>query len=245
MGTFAVPPGNPRETGMKLLVKFAFVVFALACALGAQAQAWPTGPVRLVVPFPPGGATDLIARLFAKELQDSIGQTVVVDNRGGAGGAIAAEMVARSPADGHTLLFGSNSVMASNVGLYKTLSYSPTADFTPIMRIGESALVLVVRSDSEIKTLNDFVRVAKEKPGKLSGGFGAASVQTAQGHLAAVADIKLLPVPYKSVSLSLTDLLGGVIDFAFADIGTATPPCQGGETACLGPGPDRQDSPEP
>ena len=207
---------------------------ALAWSISVQAQSWPTGPVRLVVPFPPGGTTDLMARLFAKELQGSLSQTVIVENRGGAGGAIAAEAVARSAADGHTLLFGSNSVLASNVSLFRKLSYNPIADFTPVMRVGEAPLVLLVRTDSPIRTLQDFVRVAREKPGRLSGGYGSSSVQAALAQLGLVADVKLLAVPYKAVNLAVNDLLAGVIDFAFADLGPATPLTQSGRLRALG-----------
>lgn len=213
-------------------------VFTVLCAIAGagilHAQTWPNGLVKIVVPFPPGGTSDQLARLVAKELQDQLGQPVVVENRGGAGGSIAADAVIHSTPDGSTIMFGSNSVFASNVSLYKKMSYNPLTDFAPLMFIGDTPVVLLVRADSPIKTLAEFVKYAKENPGKLSGGYGSSSVQSAIAQLSLNADIKVLAVPYKSVPLSVADLLGGTIDFVMTDINPAIPQVNAGKLRPLG-----------
>ena len=209
----------------------AFVIGLLAVV--AQAQVWPTGTTRIVVPFPPGGTSDQLARLLAAELQTELRQPFIVDNRGGAGGSIAAEFVIKSAATGQTILFGTNSVLASNVSLFKKLSYDPTTDFSHIMRIGEAPLALLVRTDFPLQTLPDLIKYAKENPEKLKGGYGSSSVQAALAQLASVAGIKVISVPYKSVPLSALDIMSGVIDFAFVDLGPAMAQVKGGKLRAI------------
>lgn len=223
-----------RDTRMLELLKLFAMLCAFAWSAPTLAQQWPPGPVKIVVPFPPGGTSDQLARLMAKELSDELRQPFVVENKGGAGGSIAAEAVIHSVPDGSTIMFGSNSVFASNVSLYKKLSYNPLTDFAPLTRIGDTPLVLLVRADSPYKTLADFVSHAKSNPGKLSGGYGSSSVQSAIAQLSLNADIKLLAVPYKSVVLSLGDLLGGSIDFVMADVGPSIPQVNAGKLRALG-----------
>lgn len=188
-----------------------------AVAPGAAAQSFPDRPIRLVVPFPPGGPTDIVARPLALMLAEALGQPVVVENRGGAGGAIAAEAVAKSPADGYTLMMGTVGTHAINAALYPRLPYDPVRDFTPIALVASAPVAIVVNAAVPIASVKDLVARAKAKPGALT--FGSAGNGT-PGHLcgemfAAAAGVKLQHVPYKGSAPAITDLLGNQIPMMF------------------------------
>src|SRR4051794_23247780 len=150
------------------------LAFALAAALAAQAQNYPTRPVKLIVPFPAGSATDQVARVVGAELQQALGQPFVVENKAGAQGAIAATEVAKSAPDGYTLMLTTNTPQAANVSLFKKLNYDPVKDFTPITRYGTTSFMLMVRPDFPAKDLKGFIAHARAQAGKLSGGYGSA-----------------------------------------------------------------------
>ena len=162
---------------MKLSTSLAIGAIALATvatqAALAQAQDYPKGPVKMIVPFPPGSATDLAARVIGQQLQSALGKLFVVENKPGAQGTIAGNEVVRAAPDGQTLLFTSNTAIASNVPLMKKMPYDPTKDFAPVAGIGTTALVLMVKPDFPAKNLNEFIAHAKQRPGKLAAGYGS------------------------------------------------------------------------
>jgi tripartite-type tricarboxylate transporter receptor subunit TctC len=203
------------------------------CGVEATAQSWPSKPIKLIVAFPAGSATDSIGRLVAKDMSETLGQPIVIDNRAGAGGAIAAEAVTHSAPDGYTLLMGSNTQYAANVSLYKKLSYNPATDFAPIIRLTTQPTVLLVRMDFPAKTVSEFVLYAKSAPQKLSGGFGSASTQVASAKLSKVAGVSFLDVPYKGIPQAVLDVIGSTVDFTFADLGTGIAQVKGGKLRAL------------
>ncbi len=202
------------------LVQLLIAIFWIANAIvvtPALAQAFPDRAIRLVVPFPAGGPTDIVARPLAQMLGEALKQPVVVDNRGGAGGAIGAEVVAKSLPDGYTLLMGTVGTNAINGALYRKLSYDPVRDFTAIALVASAPVVVAVNPQTQIATINDLITRAKAKPGEL--GFGSAGSGT-PGHLtgemfATAAGVKLQHVPYKGSAPAVTDLLGNQIPMMF------------------------------
>ena len=201
----------------------------------AVAQDYPSKPVRLIVPFPPGGSVDLVARLVGKSLSDTLKQPFVVDNKPGASGNIGADYVAKSPADGYTLLVGSAGVFAANQYLYANPPFDPQKVFEPVMRIVDQPNILVVNPGSPAKSVKELIALAKEKPGKLT--FGSASVGSAQHFSAEVlmqqTGVELLHVPYKGGAPALTDLMGGQIDLLFDTSPTALPYVKSGKLRAL------------
>ncbi len=191
-----------------------FVLFAAIVHAGAWAQSYPTKPLRVVVPFPPGGAVDTIARVVGQKLSEQIGQPVIVDNRPGASANIGAELVAKSAPDGYTLLMAANG-LATNNTLFPNLPFNGVRDFSPVARIGYAPLVIVVHPSFPAKTLKELIAIARAQPGKLtyaSAGNGSS------GHLAGEllkisAKIDVLHVPYKGGAPAIADLLGERISF--------------------------------
>jgi len=209
----------------------------LALAMGAPAafgQAFPSRPVRMVVPFPAGAATDLAARVIGQQLSGVLGQPVVIDNKPGAGGSIAAMEVIRSAPDGHTLMFASNSAISSNVALLKNIPYDPNKDFTPIAGAGETALVLMVKSGFPVKDLKELIAYSKSHAGKVNAGYGSSSSQISIATFDKLAGVQTLQVPYKGIPLAVNDVLGGTLDYTFADIGNALAQVKGGNMRALG-----------
>lgn len=199
----------------------------------ALGQAWPTKPIRIVVPFVPGGGADTIARSISQALQQRLGQPVLVENRPGAGGSIAAELVAKSPADGYTLMIGTNTFI-TNPAIMKT-SYDPVKDFTAITTLGTSPYLLLVSAGSEFKTLADLLKVARAQPERLSfGSAGSGGVTHLLGELLKQRTrARAQHVPYKGTASALTDLIGAQIHFAFADTAAAMPLVNGGRLRAL------------
>ena len=199
------------------------LAFAVACTLatGAFAQAWPAKPIRLVVPFPAGGGTDIIAREVANKVAGS-GYTFVVDNKPGSGGNLGVDAAAKSPADGYTLVLGQTSNLAINPSLYSKLPYDPLKDLTPVSLVASAPLVVVVAADSPYKTLADVVATAKAKPGFLnyatSGNGTVAHLATESFQKAA--NVKLTHVPYKGAAQGATDLIGGQVHLYVSSIPT-------------------------
>ena len=206
---------------------------ATLAALPVAAQDYPSKPISLVVPFGPGSGTDQFARVLAQALGDDLKVPIVVENKGGAAGFIAAQYVAKAAPDGYTLLTTTNTTQSANEHLFKKLPYDPVKDFAPITLVSTGQMLLLVRPDSPYKTLADLIAAAKKAPGKLSFGAGYSSSQVASELLKHMAHVDALYVPYKSNPLALTDLIGGQIDFMFADAPTALPQVQGGKLRAL------------
>ncbi|NDZ18270.1 LacI family transcriptional regulator [Variovorax sp. WS11] len=190
---------------------------ALAAAPLAAWAAFPERPLRLVVPFPAGGAADLMARGLAQHLGEQLGQQVVIDNRGGAGGTVACEIVARAPADGYTLLFGTMGTQAINPALYSKLRYHPLKDFAPIALTHITPRVLVVSPSVKARTVAELIALARAKAGQLTyGSAGNGSSSHLSGALfESLAGVDLVHVPYKGSAPLLTDLLAGRVDATF------------------------------
>lgn len=191
-----------------------------ASAAGVRAQPnWPAKPIRLIVPFPPGGGTDATSRLMAEKFTVLNQWTVVVENRPGAAGNIGLDAVAKAPADGYTIGMGQASNLSINPALYAKMPFDPLKDFTPIVEIAVQPVVLVVRADSPFKTLADFIKAAKAKPGEYSiAHAGNGTVGHLAGEmLARRAGIEVLQVPYKGAGPAMNELLGGQVQLYFGN----------------------------
>ena len=208
----------------------------IAAAGGAGAQSYPAKPIRLIVPYPAGGATDFFARLVFPKVGEALGQPVVVENRPGAGTAIGAAEVARSAPDGYTLLLGDAGTYAFNPTLYKKLSYDPAKDFAPVSLTGRFALILAVNpSVLKVGSVKEFVALAKSQPGKIDyGAPGPGSpIHLAMEFFKQRAGITMTPIPYKGGADALADLIGGRIGALFPDIATALPQIRAGKIKAL------------
>ena len=186
-----------------------------------SAAAFPTRPIRFIVPFAAGSAPDHIARTFSEHMQKTLGQSLVIDNRPGAQGIIGAGEALKSTPDGYTIFGGSNTTIAANPSLFKKLPYDPQKDFTPVASFIHSALMLVVSPSFPAKNVNEFIAHAKARPGQLSAGYASAGMQVALAELKSLGGVSVLEVPYKGVPQAVTDILGGQIAFTFADYAVA------------------------
>lgn len=194
---------------------------ALAAATGPARAAYPERPVTLVVPFAAGSGTDTVARITAEQLATRLGQSVVVENRAGANGSVAATFVARAAPDGHTLFMTTNTTHSANPSLLKTLTYDPVADFAPVARMGNLPFLLVVDPKLGINSVADLVARAKAEPGKLTYASGNSTGIVAGATLARRAGIDILHVPYRSTPPAITDIIGSRISMMFVDITAA------------------------
>jgi tripartite-type tricarboxylate transporter receptor subunit TctC len=195
----------------------------------AHAQSYPSKPVKLMVPFPAGSATDQIARVIGQELQGALGQPFVVDNKPGAQGTIAAEGVAKSAPDGYTLMVSTNTPQAAAPALFKQLRYDPVKDFQPIARLGTISFMLMVAPEFPARNLKEFLAHAKSNPGKLTGGYGSAGSQVSQALLRSMGKIDFVDVPYRGLPQAITDVMGGAVSFTFADLANALAQQKGGK----------------
>ena len=207
---------------------------ALMLTTSALAQGYPSRPVRIIVPFAAGSATDTVARIMGQHLAEALGQSFVIDNRAGANGAIGAELAARATPDGYTLFMSTNTPSAANPSLMKKINYDPVRDFAPITRIGNIPFVLVVNPSVPAKSIKELIELAKAQPGKLTFGSGSAGSMLPGFMLEQMAQIQLTHVPYKSIPPALTDAIGGQITMVFADLTTGTPQIKAGKVRALG-----------
>ena len=210
---------------MKKSAARALLLLAAALATHSVAQTYPTKAIRMIVPFPPGGPNDILGRVMAQRLSEQLGQQVVIDNRGGAGGLIGAEIAARAAPDGYTLIFAGTATLAINPGLHKKLPYDPLKDFAAVSLVGTAPSMLVVHPSLPVKTVKDLIALARAKPGQLN--FASAGVGTPP-HLAgelfkSMAGVDMTHVPYKGGGPALNDLLGGQIGVYFSGISSALP----------------------
>ena len=186
----------------------------------AWAQAYPIRPITIVDTFPPGGSTGIIARIIAEKLSETLGQQVIVDQRAGAGGTVAAKQIARSTPDGYTIMLGYTGTLSIAPSLYPNAGYNPRKDFAPVGRVGIAPMSLVVHPSFPVRSVVELIAYAKQNPGKVN--FGSAGIGTV-GHvggelLSSMAEIKLVHVPYRGTGPNLTDLLGGHIPMSFAPV---------------------------
>jgi tripartite-type tricarboxylate transporter receptor subunit TctC len=206
-------------------IRLATLLLCALLASAAHAQQYPSRPVRMLIPFTAGSAADIIARAMEPQLRERLGQAVVIDNRGGAGGNIAADMTAKSAADGYTLMMGTIGTHAINYSLYSKLPYHPVRDFTPVTLVGDSPNVLVTTPRLPAGNVKEFIAYAKANPGKLNfSSSGAGTSVHLSGELFnTMAGVKTIHVPFKGAAESLTALLGGQVDFSFASLSSAIP----------------------
>ena len=216
-----------------MIVRIAVQLLAAALAASlpaiAAAQAYPNKPVKFVVPFPAGSATDQVARVTAQELQEAFVQPFLIDNKPGASGAIGAEQVAKSAPDGYTILVTTNTTQAANPSLFKKLPYDPVKDFAPIVRLGTTSFMLMARPDYPARNLKDFLTHARANSGKLSGGYGSAGSQVSLAMMASMGKFEVTMVPYKGIPQAITDVLGGTLNFTFVDLANALAQLKGGK----------------
>lgn len=192
-----------------------------ACTAAAFAQAYPSAPVTMVVPFAAGSGTDAVARVIAKRLGERLKQPVLVDNRAGASAQIAAQYVAKAKPDGYTLFMTTNTSHSANPGLFANLKYDPIKDFTPITRVGELPFALLVNPSLPVKSLQELIAYAKANPDKLSYATPNSTSLVASETIKRMAGVQVLAVPYKSSPQALTDLIGGQVQMYVADLGSS------------------------
>jgi tripartite-type tricarboxylate transporter receptor subunit TctC len=218
------------------LVALAAISLALAGAPSASAQApFPSKPIRIVVPFPPGGTTDILARAAAQKMTEAWKEQVVVDNRPGAGGNIGAELVAKAPPDGYTMLMGTVGTHAINPSLYAKMPYDHVKDFAPVILVASVPNVLVVHPSVPANTVQELIAYAKANPGKInfaSSGSGT-SIHLAGELFKTMAGVQMAHVPYKGSAPAIADLLGGQVQIMFDNLPSALPQIRGGKLRAL------------
>jgi tripartite-type tricarboxylate transporter receptor subunit TctC len=219
---------------MRALAAFCVVTFFIAAAFAAAAADYPTRPITLIVPYPPGGGNDVIARLVAAKMSTRLGQPIVIENRGGAGSTIGTRDAARSTPDGYTLLIATSS-LAINPSLYPDAAYDAKKDFAPIGLIGSSPNLVIVPPSSPLHSIADLIALGHAQPGKLdfaSTGTGTSTHLSGQ-LFAAMAGIKLTAVPYKGVAPALTDLMGGQVALMFCPMASVVGLARSGQVRVL------------
>jgi tripartite-type tricarboxylate transporter receptor subunit TctC len=209
----------------------ALMLIASACA---QAQ-YPAKPIHLIIPYPPGGPTDIIGRALGQKLGDALGQAVIVENRGGAGASIGADFVAKAAPDGYTLLIGTTGSHTINPAIYSKLPYDPVRDFAPVTLLATYCNVLVVAPDLPVKNVKQLIELAREKPGAITfGSAGNGSSNHLSGELlASMAGVRLQHVPYKGSAPALIDVMAGQTNFMFDILSTSLPQIKAGKVRAI------------
>jgi tripartite-type tricarboxylate transporter receptor subunit TctC len=205
----------------------------LSAQVWAQAPAFPSKPIKAIVPFAPGSATDQIGRAFAQKMAENLGQPIVVENRAGVNGMLGADAVAKSPADGYTILVGTNSTNAALKSLMKKLPYDQDTAFAPIAYLGSVPLIVGVNNDVPAKTLKELVAMAKAKPGQMTFASASTSQRVSTEMLTSMADIAMTHVPYKGGPAAMTDLIGGQVNLFTADFAVMLPQVKAGKVRGL------------
>ncbi len=224
-----------RRTALELLrgAGTATAVLALPGAAARAQQDYPTRPVRFVVPFAAGSATDAVARVLGQRVSAALGQPVVVENIAGASGVLAAQAVARAAPDGHTVLITTNTTHGANQSLLAQVPYDAVADFAPVARLGTSALILVVSPSLGVRSLAELAARAQAEPGRLTFGSGSSSSRVSGEMLRVRAGMDIVHVPYRSIPPAVLDVLAGQISMAWADIQSSLPHVQAGRLRAL------------
>ncbi len=224
-----------KRRGMKMksftsgLIQISINTALLLISAHAIADNYPSKPIKAIVPFAPGSSTDQIGRAFAAKMSESLGQPVVVENKPGANGMIGADFVAKAPADGYTILIGTNSTNAALKSLVKNLPYNQDTAFTPIGYFGSTPLIVAINNGVPAKSLNGFVSLAKASPGKMTFAYASTSQRVSSEMLSSFADIKMTGVSYKSGPNAMTDLIGGQVNMFTSDFGVSLPQVQAGK----------------
>jgi tripartite-type tricarboxylate transporter receptor subunit TctC len=224
--------GTSMKTTIKLLASSCIAGLLALSGLNAVAQTYPTKPIKFIVPFTAGTATDNVGRILALAMGEALGQSIAVENKAGASGILGAEFVKAAAGDPYTLLVTTSTTQAANVSLFKKLSYDPVKDFTPIGMIGNTGFILMVKPEFPAKDMKEFVAYAKAN--KLAYGHGSSGSLVSGALVAQLGGFEALSVPYKSIPPALTDLMGGQLQFAFADVGNAMTQINGGRLRGLG-----------
>jgi tripartite-type tricarboxylate transporter receptor subunit TctC len=218
------------------LAALGLVIAVLAQGAPARAEDYPARPVTIVVPYAAGGGLDLIARLLGQKLSDKIGQSFVIENRLGAGGVIAANSVAKAPADGYTIFAGSSTQLAIQVRLHKKLPYDPATDFVPLALVASVPFVLIVNPSLPVRTAGDLIKLAKEKPGQLS--FGSSGVggppHLYMELLKTMTGTQMTHIPYKGTAQAINDVVAGHVPILMSDVAPAVPLLKAGKVRALG-----------
>lgn len=218
---------------MRSLARWCAVLATSLITASALAQAYPSKPVKVIVPFAAGSATDQITRAFTAKLQETLGQPFVVDNKPGVNGMLGADALAKSPPDGYTIMVGTNSTNAALKSLMKKLPYDQDTAFAPIAYMGQVPLIVAVNNDVPARSLRELVDLARAKPGHLTFAYASTSQQVSSEMLASMAGVQLTPVPYKSGPAAMTDLIGGQVMMFTADFTVMLPQVQGGKVRAL------------
>ncbi|MBV8619193.1 MAG: tripartite tricarboxylate transporter substrate binding protein [Curvibacter sp.] len=230
-----------RRTTLAALAGAALLALGAGLAPGgAQAQDFPSRPVRFIVPFGPGSGTDTSARYFARKLQELTGQAVVVENRPGGNGFLAVNQVLQAPADGYTVFIGSNSTLAVNAALFKALPYDPVADFTPLTMMMRSPAMLAVAPGAPYQDLKGLQAYARAHPGQVNFGAGSAGYQLMGELLNDAAQMQTVYVPFKGAGDTMTALASGTVDYAFAEVTAVQELARGGRVRVLAVASDRR-----
>jgi tripartite-type tricarboxylate transporter receptor subunit TctC len=218
-----------------LIAPVSVALALLAWAAPATAEVWPAKAVKLVVPFPPGGGTDLLARVMANRLSDTLKQPFIIENKPGAGGNIGVDLTAKAPADGYTLVMGQTSNLSINPTLYSNLPYDPVRDLAPVALVADSPVVMVVAANSPFGTLADVIAAARAKPADLTfASPGNGTVSHLVGELLQItANIKMLHVPYKGAAQALTDVMGGQVQLFLSSVPSALGQIKGGKLRAI------------
>lgn len=220
----------------KHFIRAALGALALAATASGFAQTYPSKPIKMVIPFPPGGTLDFVGRLLAQKLSDQMGQPFVVENRAGGNGVIGGDVVAKAPADGYTLLLATSSTHSIGPSFGGKLPYDAVADFTPISHVGDAPSIMVVPNSSPARTVKEWIEHAKKNPGKLnyaSSGNGTVVHLTAE-YFKAQAGLFLVHIPYRGTALAIPDLVSGKIDVLFDSLPSGLPHVKEGRLRALG-----------
>lgn len=221
---------------LALKTAMAWMALCLMVSVGAQAQTYPSKPIRLIVPFPAGGATDIFARTLSQKLAEKLGTSVVVDNKPGAGGTLGSDMVAKAPPDGYTLLLATSSTHSIGPNLNPKMPYDAVRDFTPIGQVGNAPSIMLVPNSSPAKTVQEWIDYARKNPGRLnyaSSGNGTIVQLTAE-LFKSQAGVFVVHIPYKGTALAMPDLISGKVDVLFDSLPTGLPHVRDGRLRALG-----------
>lgn len=221
--------------GVHVIAGAAFVC-AVGGAISAQAQGYPSQTVKIVVPFVAGGGVDAVARIIVPRLSEELGQSVIIENRGGAGGMLGASAVAQSPADGYTFLLGTGSTHGTNSSVYSRLSYDPVRDFVPVALVASQPLALIVPPALPVKSVDELIVLARSKPGELSfGSYGTGSINHLGSELFnSMAKIQVNHIPYRGAAPAMTDLIAGRLQYVLDGVATSLGYARAGTIRMLG-----------
>lgn len=236
MQTVILKTTSANNAGRQSLLKKILVGVALSCgALAAHAQTWPANPIKMLIPFPPGGGTDILSRIVSNKLAEANKWTIVAENRGGAGGTIGVAETAKAAPNGYTMMMGQKDNMAVAPWLYKSLAYDPIQDFTPVAHVAYTPVVIVTAVNSRFKTLADVVNAARSAPGRISYGSpgNGTTIHLAGEALNNAANIKLVHVPYKGSSPAMVDVMSGTLDLALSSVPSALSQIRSGKLRAI------------